>query len=257
MPLHALDLPHGAALYDATRIDPSTVQKLAVGDPAWRGTPLAGATGRQGVHLIGHPGGRWISRRNHRGGLVGRLIKKRYVWLGAERTRVFREARLLDHLRTAGLPVPPVIAAFYRRAGLTYRGTLVTAYLPETKTLAHHLATSDLRPELWRAVGDCLARFYHLGVFHADLNAHNILIDATEKVWVIDFDRGRLRPPGPWIQRTLARLERSILKITPTGSQSKILDLARDLLRETVPIGSLLVFLFLSVEATDILHFRA
>ena len=83
MPLHALDLPHGAALYDATQIDPSTVQKLAVGDPAWRGTPLAGATGRQGVHLIGHPGGRWISRRNHRGGLVGRLIKKRYVWLGA------------------------------------------------------------------------------------------------------------------------------------------------------------------------------
>lgn len=255
MSLHLLDLPHGGALYDATRIDPATVQKLAAGDPAWSGTPLAGATGRQGVHLIDQPGGRWISRRNHRGGLVGRLIKKRYVWLGAERTRVFREARLLDHLRTAGLPVPPVITAFYRREGLTYRGTLVTAYLQETKTLARHLATGELRPELWRAIGDCLTRFYHHGVFHADLNAHNIIIDATDKVWVIDFDRSHLRRPGPWIQRNLARLERSILKITPAGSQGKVLDLARDLLRETVPIGSLLALLF--VEATDLLYFRA
>lgn len=231
MPLQLLDLPHGAALYDATRIDPATVQKLAAGDPAWTGQPLADATGRQGVHLIDHPGGPLISRRNHRGGLVGRLIKKRYVWLGAERTRVFREARLIDHLRTAGLPVPPVIAAFYRREGLTYRGTLVTAYLPETKALAHHLATGELRPELWRAVGDCLTRFYHHGVFHADLNAHNILIDATDNVWVIDFDRGRLRRPGPWIQRNLARLERSIFKITRTGSQGQVSHLARALLQ--------------------------
>jgi 3-deoxy-D-manno-octulosonic acid kinase len=30
---------------------------------------------------------------------------------------------------------------------------------------------------------------------------------------VIDFDRGRLRAPGPWTLRNLARLKRSLQKI--------------------------------------------
>jgi 3-deoxy-D-manno-octulosonic acid kinase len=67
--------------------------------------------------------------------------------------------------------------------------------------------------EDWRRVGSILARFHAVGADHADLNAHNILIDEAGTVSVIDFDRGRLRPPGAWAAGNLARLRRSLLKI--------------------------------------------
>jgi 3-deoxy-D-manno-octulosonic acid kinase len=52
------------------------------------------------------------------------------------------------------------------------------------------------------------------GVQHADLNAHNILLDHLHKVFVLDFDRGRLRRHGRWEWQVLARLERSLQKVT-------------------------------------------
>lgn len=51
-------------------------------------------------------------------------------------------------------------------------------------------------------------------MWHADLNAWNILLDAHADVWLIDFDRGRLRPPAvSWQQANLARLRRSLEKL--------------------------------------------
>ena len=41
------------------------------------------------------------------------------------------------------------------------------------------------------------------GVDHADLNAHNILLDGRGAVSVIDFDRGRVRERGAWTVQKL------------------------------------------------------
>ena len=47
---------------------------------------------------------------------------------------------------------------------------------------------------------------------HQDLNAHNILLQ-DNKVWLIDFDRGRVMPSnGPWQLKNLKRLLRSLKK---------------------------------------------
>ncbi|MBR0346136.1 MAG: 3-deoxy-D-manno-octulosonic acid kinase, partial [Rudaea sp.] len=44
-------------------------------------------------------------------------------------------------------------------------------------------------------------------------NAHNVLVD-TDKVWLIDFDRGELRvPQSAWQLANLSRLKRSLIKI--------------------------------------------
>ena len=78
-------------------------------------------------------------------------------------------------------------------------------------------------PFEWRAVGAAVARLHHAGVDHADLNGHNVLLDADGAVSVIDFDRGRLRAPGIWVTRNLARLRRSLAKISrglPPGRYS-------------------------------------
>ena len=45
------------------------------------------------------------------------------------------------------------------------------------------------------------------------MNAYNVQIDVDGLVWMLDFDKGALRPPGAWQQQTLARLHRSLMKI--------------------------------------------
>jgi 3-deoxy-D-manno-octulosonic acid kinase len=78
-------------------------------------------------------------------------------------------------------------------------------------------------------VGAAVAELHHAGVEHADLNAHNLLLDAKGAVSVIDFDRGRLHAPdgagtpGVWVNRNLGRLQRSLAKISrglPAGRYS-------------------------------------
>jgi len=191
-----------------------------VGDPrrdwfaaeAWekRMTGHAGR-GRGRVRFVMAGDAQWALRHYRRGGLVGRLVSDRYAWLGAERTRAFREWRLLAHLHAAGLPVPRPVAAGWTREGLFYSADLATVLIPGAMPLSARIAAgADID---WRRIGQVLQDFHAAGAFHADLNAHNILLDAEGEPWLLDFDRGRLRPPGAWQARNLERLRRSLEKI--------------------------------------------
>jgi 3-deoxy-D-manno-octulosonic acid kinase len=85
----------------------------------------------------------------------------------------------------------------------------------DSESLTARLAQNALPTMSWIAIGRCIRRFHDRGVCHADLNAHNILLGATEEaVYLIDFDRGRLRKPGLWCDSNLVRLRRSIEKVT-------------------------------------------
>lgn len=212
MSVELLRFSDGAAIFDPAHIDAGGLHDLLNHDA---GAHVPGAAGRAGVRLVDHDDGRqWIRRRNHRGGWVGRIVSESYVWLGAERTRAFREWRLLARLRELDLPVPAPVAAVYRRRGLVYGCELITERLPGTITLARAVTTGAMSAERWTAVGACITRFHAHGVDHVDLNAHNILLDAEDHVHLLDFDRGRIRRPGPWTERNWARLRRSLDKIT-------------------------------------------
>ena len=65
-------------------------------------------------------------------------------------------------------------------------------------------------------MGQCIARFHRAGVFHADLNAHNVQIDAANRIFLLDFDRGRIRGrrAAAGGEANLARLHRSLTKIS-------------------------------------------
>jgi 3-deoxy-D-manno-octulosonic acid kinase len=207
-------LPQGAVLYDPTQLSVATLTEVLSQLRPAGGEPLPGLAGRGEVRLIRHAGREWIWRRNRRGGLVGRLIASRYVWLGRERTRVWREWRLLHQLRQLDLPVPRPVAAGYQRHGVFYECHLLTERLPDVESLAARLGRGRLPPEAWADIGRCLARFHAAGVFHADLNAHNILLNTLGEVFLLDFDRGRLRGPGPWRAGNRRRLHRSLLKVS-------------------------------------------
>jgi 3-deoxy-D-manno-octulosonic acid kinase len=185
-----------------------------------RGELLAVTGGRGSAWFIASGTRQWVLRHFRRGGFIARLSKDAYVWTGENGVRAFAEWRLLEVLARRGLPVPQPVAARYQRMGLCYRCDLITQRIANAEPLSAALAQSALPEPLWRAVGAAVARLHRAGVDHADLNAHNILLDAAWVVRLIDFDRGRLRRQGTWASRNLQRLRRSLVKISrdlPSG----------------------------------------
>ena len=204
---------HGAILFDARRFAQAGAESF---DPAhWPGATAGnGDGGRGAVWYVRGAFGHGVLRHYRRGGLVGRVNRDRYLWQGEDDTRSFREFRLLHELAGRGLRVPQPLAAGYTRDGLFYRADLLTAMVPMTKTLAQRIAGDFPSPSTWERLGATLGRFHAEGVFHADLNAHNVLIDHQHDVWLIDFDRGELRTPDrAWQRANLQRLQRSLHKL--------------------------------------------
>jgi 3-deoxy-D-manno-octulosonic acid kinase len=185
--------------------------------------------GRGSAWFIASGTRQWVLRHFRRGGFIARLSQDRYVWTGEGGVRAFAEWRLLDALTDRGLPVPQPVAARYQRTGLCYRCDLITQRIVNAEPLSAALAQAALPAPLWRAVGAAVARLHRAGVDHADLNAHNILLERAGVVnagmaKVIDFDRGRLRAPGTWAARNLQRLRRSLAKISRDWPSGRVSD---------------------------------
>lgn len=186
-------------------------------EPAWweaQGRAVPADTGRGTTWFVGEPSAEWVLRHYWRGGRVAIWIADHYLWLGLERTRPFVEFRLTQRARALGLPVPRPVAARVLRAGLTYTGDLITERLPAVpcSTL---MAKRALDAAGWRAAGACVARCHGAGLDHADLTLNNLLLDRDGTAHLIDLDRTVLRAPGGWASGNLARLKRSLVKLTP------------------------------------------
>jgi 3-deoxy-D-manno-octulosonic acid kinase len=196
-----------AILYDPALLSDPTP---ALFEPAsWAGRVAGRAPrGRGWVMFVRAGQQQWALRHYRRGGVAGRVLVDRFLWLGESLSRSFREWRMLARLHAAGLPVPQPVAAGWRRRGLSYVADLATIRIPAATPLSERLAAGTVVD--WPAIGRVLRDFHSAGACHADLNAHNILIDAAGQAWVLDFDRGRFRPPGAWQAGNLARLRRSL-----------------------------------------------
>lgn len=181
----------------------------------------AAATGRGAAWFVNTPSGPAVLRLYRRGGMAARFSEKTYLYTGEDSVRSFAEFRLTELLYHEGFPVPRPLAAAYERKSRTYQAALLTARVPDTETLATRLKNGPRVPEsAWDALGEILGRLHARGVYHADLNAHNILIDAHDAITIIDFDRGRLRSGDGWRQRNIQRLERSLRKLRCFDSES-------------------------------------
>ncbi|WP_251863089.1 3-deoxy-D-manno-octulosonic acid kinase [Achromobacter sp. Marseille-Q4962] len=167
------------------------------------------AGGRQAAWFVEGPGWQGVLRRYRRGGLVARLSRDAYVWTGESATRSFREFRLLAAMRALGLAVPAPLGAAYWRHGLAYRAAILVERIPDVRPLA-----LSLGEPLWEDVAGAIVAMHRAGVWHADLNAYNILAGADGRIWLIDFDRGvqgRLSERGR--RDNLERLRRSLRKV--------------------------------------------
>ncbi|AWB32619.1 3-deoxy-D-manno-octulosonic acid kinase [Orrella marina] len=145
--------------------------------------------------------------------MIAKLSRDLYWWTGRDQTRSFREFDILAALAERsgqGLNVPrPVAAMACRTHGLFYRAALITQRIAQAEAFWKY--DDGL---IWERAGQMIARLHRAGVWHADLNVNNILIDPHEKIWLIDFDRARTGVTDPKrLYGNLQRLERSVRKV--------------------------------------------
>lgn len=169
--------------------------------------------GRGNTFFVGNVPRQFVLRHYMRGGLVGKFVRDTYVFSGPDKTRSFLEWRLLDKLASNNMRVPRPAAARFVQCGTFYTADLITVRIPDIVPLSQYIADHDPDEPFWRSVGASIHEFHAAGVYHADMNAYNVQIDVDGLVWMLDFDKGALKAPGPWQQQTLGRLHRSLRKI--------------------------------------------
>ncbi len=169
--------------------------------------------GRGNTMFVGNIPRQFVLRHYMRGGLLGKVVRDTYVFSGEDLTRSFQEWRLLDKLASNNMNVPRPAAARFRRRGTFYTADLITVRIPDVVSLSQYIASEERDEAFWQSVGTSIWKFHEAGVYHADMNAYNVQVDKDGDIWMLDFDKGALKPPGTWQQETLSRLHRSLRKV--------------------------------------------
>lgn len=140
--------------------------------------------------------------------------------------RVLTELAITEEALRRGVPVPEPLGAIVERfAPGVHRGMMVTRAL-NGMTLWEFVRTDDdpkVRGHVFRLVRHAVDTMHGAGLFHADLNLHNIFVTPVAEsfsIVILDLDKARLYPralPNFMRRRNLARLARSIRKLDPRG----------------------------------------
>lgn len=182
----------------------------------WSGQVVGTAEGRQTAYFLEVDEQNWVLRHFWRGGLPGKLLRDQYLFTGVERSRPFREWRLLAQARAEGVQVPRPVAVRINLCGAIYTGDILIERIVDAQSLADMLAFEAMSPMAWRSLAMTIARCHQAGYWHADLNARNLL-HREGRWWLIDFDRARKRKPGTWGFENIRRLKRSLDKLRMKG----------------------------------------
>ncbi len=199
-----------------------------------QGRLLGANSGRGSTWVIKSEWGKWVLRHYFRGGFYAKLNRDRYFWTGLKNTRAFKEYQLLTELQNLNLPSPKPVAAMVVKKGLSYRNDLIMEHIQHKMTFAQGLRNEQISHEhqsdkksalpidTWQRIGRTIAQFHHNGIYHSDLNAHNILLN-DEQVFLIDFDKGEIRTPKThWQQDNMNRLKRSIGKVSNSSCDTQL-----------------------------------
>ncbi len=171
------------------------------------------AQGRGTTYFIQHQDHQWVLRHYYRGGLIGKLINDSYWFTGLENTRAAKEFSLLKTLQQLNLPAPKPVAYQVTKKGLLYSADLLSSRIENAQDLVAILQEKPLNKEVWFNIGKMIQAFHANGIYHHDLNSHNILLDNALKPWLIDFDRGEQKTINvQWQQANMSRLLRSFNK---------------------------------------------
>ena len=130
-----------------------------------------------------------VIKHYKRGGLLGRVIRRNYIRLGKSRSRL--EFELLQKARKLGINVPEPLA-FASRGLLIYRAWLVTGEIESALPLASLSSEDEKRTRrVMPAVIEQISRLIENGLMHVDLHPGNVLVDGWDRIFLLDFDKGK------------------------------------------------------------------
>lgn len=171
------------------------------------------ASGRSTAFFVDAGAQGLLLRHYYRGGLVGKVNKDRFKREPIAESRAMAEFGLLLKLRELNLPVPRPVAARYTKASLWgYRADILVEVIPNAQDIFKVLQQQQLTAQQWCAIGATIRQLHDAGVYHSDLNCHNIMLDAKQAVWIVDFDKCGFKQQGEWQEANLQRLLRSLNK---------------------------------------------
>jgi len=171
--------------------------------------------GRGQVVFFKYQGKSLVLRLYRRGGFIAKLSQSAYLWRGLKQSRAYKELALLDQLQALNLPISRPFAAQVCRHKATYQAALITYQIDGARSFSELLQDAEQEMALWAEVGRVIRQFHEHDVYHSDLNANNILLDANQRVHLIDFDKCEMKSSkhSPWKAQNLQRLQRSLLKL--------------------------------------------
>ncbi len=199
--------------YNATLLTDFDAQMLSSDYWQQRDAISGSAQGRGTTWFIHYQDKHMVLRHYYRGGLIGKFNKDHYIFTSKNTTRAAKEFNLLGKMQQWQLPAPAPIAYRVIRKGLFYQADLLSSRVEHAKDLVAILTEQAITDEVWFEIGKMIKRFHDRGIYHHDLNSHNILLDDNNKSWLIDFDQGELREiANGWQQANMQRLLRSFRK---------------------------------------------
>ncbi len=172
--------------------------------------------------FLGH-GPELFIRRAQRGGLMRFFFSSTFF---GENPRPFQELLIASEARRRGVALPqPMGAAVDWIAPGVYRGFFLTRALKGMTMWEFVRADDDpvVRAHVMLKARAAVATMHNAGVFHADLNLHNLMVTQAGEsfvVMILDFDKARLydHPLSAGLRhRNAQRLLRSARKLDPAG----------------------------------------
>lgn len=200
---------------------PEYIDRLAAADISR--LPEAGR-GRGAIRRLPMPGGaNLLIRECRRGGVLRFVNKTRHL----SPYRALREIRIGEEAAQRGVPVVRAVAAIIRAGRPFWTCSLVTEEIEETIDLAEYVCWLPATPpreilkekrDIIDAVGRAVRKMHDAGLYHADLQAGNILVRRSTTgvdVFFVDLDKSFIRPrlPDRLRAHNLRRLNRSIMKM--------------------------------------------
>jgi len=128
-----------------------------------------------------------IIKHYTRGGFVTYFNKQRYLFSKKRRNR--REFEFLRHARKAGVNVPEPFA-YVSYGQLFYKAWLITREIANAQNFVE-LCLKDVNKAiaLMPAIGENINKLIGASIHHIDLHPGNIIIDSSNKVFILDFDK--------------------------------------------------------------------
>jgi len=169
--------------------------------------------GRNSVTIAQLEGiGSVVVKHYTRGGLVRRVVKRRYLKWGKTRGQV--EYEVLKKVRGFGVSAPEPLVYAYRGI-LLYKAWLVTREIKQQQTLAELSFVDEERARIvMKEVAVQAATLIENNIVHADLHPGNVLVDSSDRVFIVDFDKAYLSRgnKNKLRDKYLTRWRRSVIK---------------------------------------------